>query len=388
MMRSLLHSILLLAFIQNIHGQQRIDQVHESLVFESEVLSGNRQIWVHVPEIEEKSLDNPQSIFPTIYVLDGEHNFLNAVGNSQALARAGLMPNVIVVGISGSNREYDYSPSDIKVDYMKTGGGPNFLTFLSNELIPYINEQYPSSNHNTLVGHSIGAMFALYSLVEDNNDVFSNYLSISPSLWWDKQSLANDWKDRLQALTLKESKLAFVTMADEEKLGDDGKIMHDQYLQFKTDVKDRPNFKIAYLDLFEEDHLSTVTPALHHGFKFLFQNWNLDHHYSAHNFSDLQKSLKDLSEIYNFSVAPDYRQLVNMGRYYYDQQEYKKAIEIYEFGLESYDEGLMLNGYIAQAYVKNGEPNKAKLYFSKGLEIAISKQSPMVPWFEEQLMEL
>ena len=386
-MTRLIYSILMLVLAHNIHAQKNTNQVNDSFLFKSEVLSGGREIWVQVPEIEEKSLDNHQSIFPVLYVLDGEYNFLNTVGISQTLDRAGLMPKVIVVGISGLNREYDYSPTDIKVDYMKTGGGPNFLKFLSTELIPYINENYPSSNHNTIVGHSIGAMFALYSFLEETESVFNNYLVISPSLWWDKEALANEWKNRLEVLSFQENRQAFITMADEEKLGSEGKIMHNQYLQFKAVLRDHPNLNIAFLDLFEEDHISTVTLALHFGLKFLFQNWNLDHHYNTYDFSGLKESLQNLSQQYNFDVAPNYTQIVNMGRYYYDQREYDKAIEIYEFGLENFDEGLMLNGYLAQAYLKNNQREKAKTYFRKGLEMAISKQSPMVPWFEEQLKE-
>ncbi|WP_299525774.1 alpha/beta hydrolase-fold protein [Winogradskyella sp.] len=388
MMKNLLYTIILFVVAPIIYAQQKTHQINKSFLFESKVLTGNREIWIHVPEIEKKSLENPQSVFPVIYVLDAEHNFLNTVGITQALSRANLMPNVIVVGISGLYREYDYSPTNINVDYMKTGGGPNFLTFLSSELIPYINKEFPSSNHNTIVGHSIGGMFTLYSLVENTNKVFSNYLAISPSLWWDNQSLANDWKTHLKTLKLKESKQVFITMADEAKLSNDGKAMHNQYLEFKNSVKNRSNFKIEYLDLFKEDHLSTVTPAMHYGLKFLFQNWCIDHYYNTHNFSGLKESLQNLSMIYNFNVAPDYNQLVNMGRYYYNKKEYKKAINIYEFGLESYDEGLMLNGYVAQAYLKNGELEKAKKHFNKGLEIATIKQSPMSSWFKKELTKL
>jgi len=387
MTKTFLSLIMLLTYINGVNAQQMATLINESFSFESTILSDDREIWVHTPKIEENSLDNSQSIFPVIYVLDGEHNFLNVVGISQALARASLMPNVIVVGISGLHREYDYSPTYINVDYMKTGGGPNFLSFLSNELVPYINKEYPSSNHNTIVGHSIGAMFALYTLVEDTTDVFNNYLAISPSLWWDNQSLALSWRDKLNRQSFKKSKLTFVTMANEATLDGDGEIMHNQYLQLKTDVKNSTNFKIDYLDLFEEDHLSTVTPAVHNGFKFLFQNWNIDHHYSSNNFSNLKKALESLSEIYNFNVAPDYAQLVNMGRYYYEQKKYKIAIDIYEFGLITYAEGLQINGFAAQAYLKDGQTEKAKEYFNKGLRIAISKQSPMTSWFEDQLKE-
>ncbi|WP_299117457.1 alpha/beta hydrolase-fold protein [uncultured Winogradskyella sp.] len=384
-------SLLLIVFtlcLNSINAQHNTATGYKSLSFKSTILSGDREIWIHTPKIEKNSLNNPQSIFPVIYVLDGEHNFHNVVGVSKALARANLMPNVIVVGITGINREYDYSPSDLKVDYMKTGGGDNFLSFFANELIPYINNNYPSSNHNTLIGHSIGAMLALYALTESRLDLFNNHLSISPSLWWDNQSLAEKWKEILKAPEFNQNKLVFITMANEGILGKDGEAMHNQYLKFKSDIKNSRNFEVDYLDLFDEDHLSTVTPALHYGLKFLFKNWNIDHIYNSRNFSDLKKALQELSKIYNFNITPNYTQLVNMGRYFYVNEDYKTSIEIYELGLKAYPKGLQLNGFAAQAYSKDNQVEKAKEYLNKGLKIAISKESPMISWFRDQLDRL
>ena len=380
--------LIVFALCLNSINAQNTAAINKSLSFDSKILSGDREIWIHIPKIDKSSLDNPQSIFPVIYVLDGEHNFNIVVGVSKALARANLMPNVIVVGITGINREYDYSPSDLKVDYMKTGGGDNFLSFFAHELIPYINKNYPSSNHNTLIGHSIGAMFSIYALTENPIDMFSNHLAISPSLWWDNQSLANKWRKELKTPKFKENKLAFMTMANEGTLGKDGEIMHNQYLKFKSDIKNSTNFEIDYLDLFEEDHLSTVTPALHYGLKFLFKNWNIDHHYNSNNFSSVKESLQNLSQIYNFNVAPNYASLINMGRSFYEKEDYKTAIEIYELGLKTYSEGLQMNGFVAQAYLKDGQIEKAKEYFKKGLNFAILKQSPMISWFKDQLSSL
>ncbi|MBL4788327.1 MAG: hypothetical protein JKY60_04530 [Kordiimonadaceae bacterium] len=369
------------------HAQNNTS-IYQDISFKSKILSGDRKIWIYTPEIVENSLDNPQSIFPVLYVLDGEDNFLNTVGISKALARANLMPYTIVVGVTGDNREYDYSPTDIKVNYMKTGGGDNFLSFFSKELIPYINNNYPSSNHNTLIGHSIGAMLSIYSLAERPLEKFSNHLAISPSLWWDNETLANKWKDKLKNSNFSQNKLAFITMANEGTLGADGKIMHNQYLKFKSDVGSSTNFEISYLDLFKEDHLSTVTPAVHHGLKFLFKSWNIEHHYNSHDFSGLKKSLQNLSQVYNFNVAPNYAQLMGMGRYFYGQEDYKAAIEVYMFGLKTYSRGLQMNGFLAQAYLRDGQTDKAEEFFQKGLGFAISSKSPMISWFKDRLKDL
>ncbi len=379
--------IFLAIFIQSslcLLAQQPFNEINESFSYSSKILSGDREIWIDVPKIDENSVGTPQSVFPVIYVLDGEDNFHNVIGVSKALARANLMPKVIVVGITGVNREYDYSPADLKVDYMKTGGGDNFLSFFTDELIPYVNKNYPSSNHNTIIGHSIGAMFSLFALAE-NSPSFDGFLAISPSLWWDGESLAEDWIERLNSYAPNTYKTAFVTMANEKTMGEEGLKMHNQYLSYKAQLKGRGKFKIDFMDLFEEDHLSTVTPALHHGLKYLYQNWDVDKFYTSNDFDGLKESLKVLSKIYHFNVAPNYPQLVNMGRYFHNKKDYKTAIDIYELGLNTYPKGLQMLGFAAQAYLKDGQIAKAKEYFNKGLNLATSKQSPMISWFKNQL---
>jgi len=294
---------------QSVTAQNSDRALGQSFEFESEILSGKRDVRIYVPEIDSP-INNPQSTFPVVYVLDGEHNFINTVGISKVLARANLIPHLIVIGVTGANRELDYSPNDLKVDYMQTGGGKDFLFFITDELAPYIDANYPSSNHNSIIGHSLGALFSLYAFVE-NPSSFDGYLSISPSLWWDNQSLAKDWIKLLESHSPESDKVVYVTMANEKTMGEDGKIMHEQYLEYKARLKGGTHFEISFKDLFEEDHLSTVTPATHHGLKFLFQDWNLDRHYLNNDFNGLKKSLESLSEKYHFKVVPDYASLVN-----------------------------------------------------------------------------
>lgn len=352
-------------------------------IVESDYLSGGRKIWVYVPETGGNPLDNPQKTYPVVYVLDGEHNFLCTVGVAKALARASVMPQVIVVGVSGEHRELDYSPTDLGVDYMKTGGGPAFLSFLTEELMPYINNRYPSSDHNTLMGHSVGALFSLYALVE--HSTFDGYLAISPSLWWDNGSLADDWLQQLAVYLTDSLKSVFVTMADERKMGRDGQAMHNQYLNYQKRILGSNTFRVGFRDLFEEDHLSSVIPAIHHGLTFLFQNWNLDVYFKNRDLEGLKQHLAKLSDIYHLQVAPDYASLVNMGRHFHNQQEFTKAIEVYALGLEHYPEGLQILGFAGQSYVASGFSAKARHCFEKGLQIAQSNQSPMISWFEQQL---
>jgi len=56
------------------------------------------------------------------------------------------------------------------------------LSFLKDQLIPFINENYKNSTASrTIIGHSFGGLFAIYTL-QTHPDLFENYLIIGASL--------------------------------------------------------------------------------------------------------------------------------------------------------------------------------------------------------------
>jgi predicted alpha/beta superfamily hydrolase len=69
---------------------------------------------------------------------------------------------------------------------------------LETELIPYIESAYPASRQRTLIGHSTGGLMAVDTLLK-HPDLFTNYLAIDPSMWWDHQRLLNESKTLLRA---------------------------------------------------------------------------------------------------------------------------------------------------------------------------------------------
>lgn len=59
----------------------------------------------------------------------------------------------------------------------KGNGAQNFYLFLSGELVPFINKNYPTSGLNILAGHSQGALFATYAAL-NNPDLFRFTLAL------------------------------------------------------------------------------------------------------------------------------------------------------------------------------------------------------------------
>lgn len=64
---------------------------------------------------------------------------------------------------------------------LRSGRAHEFLTFFRDEIIPYVDAHYRTTQDRSLWGHSLGGLFALYTLFEAP-ELFRQYGISSPSL--------------------------------------------------------------------------------------------------------------------------------------------------------------------------------------------------------------
>ncbi|HJP64139.1 MAG TPA: alpha/beta hydrolase-fold protein [Mucilaginibacter sp.] len=161
----------------------------------STILSQKRFIQVVLPtDYKPGSADK----YDVIYVLDGDDNTKTMADVHQFITREGFMPKVIIVGVLNIDRNKDLTPTNS--DGLSTSGGAaQFLGFLKDELIPYVNKNYPSNGNNTLFGHSFGGLFVTYALV-NQPEAFNSYIAADPSYWWDKGYMISATAAKLPSL--------------------------------------------------------------------------------------------------------------------------------------------------------------------------------------------
>lgn len=159
----------------------------------SEILSEKRIINVYLPN--GYSINDTVK-YPVIYLLDGskDEDFIHVAGLVQYLSFPwinNIKPS-IVVGIANVDRRRDFTfPTTIqkdKNDFPTTGASAKFIDFLEKELQPYIGLNYKVSEKHTLVGQSFGGLLATEVLFKKPY-LFDKYIIVSPSLWWDNESL-------------------------------------------------------------------------------------------------------------------------------------------------------------------------------------------------------
>ncbi|HTD99818.1 MAG TPA: alpha/beta hydrolase-fold protein [Mucilaginibacter sp.] len=124
--------------------------------------------------------------------------------------------DIIIVSIDDScttnvdwlaSRYNDFTPSSmLQVDTLsskimkipegklKSGGAELFLRTLQNDMIPFIEKHYKTTNDRGLSGHSLGGLFAGYCLLK-KPELFKRYGINSPSFWWNNSEMVRNEND-------------------------------------------------------------------------------------------------------------------------------------------------------------------------------------------------
>src|ERR1041385_885086 len=194
LMRKTFSILLLCFFISAIHaqtGKPIVIGVTEEI--QSAVLNEKRNVNIYLPEgYNEKDTTK----YAVIYLLDGgtDEDFIHISGLVQfnSFPWINRVPPSIVVGIVNTDRKRDFTyPTTIEADqkrYPTAGHSDKFIAFLEKELQPFIEKKYKTNSSKTIIGESLGGLLATEILLKKPT-LFTKYIIVSPSLWWDNGSL-------------------------------------------------------------------------------------------------------------------------------------------------------------------------------------------------------
>ena len=207
--------------------------------------------------------------YPVIYLLDGSahEDYLHIVGLVQFMNMYQLLPPSIVVGISNVDRYRDFThlstdPEDLKA-LPTSGGSTAFMDFLEEEAQPFVSTYYKTNGHRTIIGQSMGGLLAAEVLLTRPH-LFNDYLIISPSLWWDLQSLVDRAPELLEAMPEQEKRI-FVA------LGTEHPVMHQVAEKLVKAIRDanQEKMEVYHEVLPREDHATILHRGVYRGFEVL-----------------------------------------------------------------------------------------------------------------------
>jgi uncharacterized protein len=185
--------LLLFIAIVSFAQKQTPITIGQSIEFQSVVLNEKRQLNVYLPQ--GYSPDSTRR-YPVIYLLDGsmDEDFIHIAGLVQfgSFSWINMLPESIVVGIANVDRRRDFTfPTRNEKDKKNnptSGSSSLFIEFLEKDVQPLIAKTFKIDTPRTLIGQSLGGLLATEILFK-KPELFDNYIIISPSLWWDDESL-------------------------------------------------------------------------------------------------------------------------------------------------------------------------------------------------------
>lgn len=266
---------ILLAFQFNSNAQDTVRRVFDTGILDSlhsSILDQERLIEVFVPAAYKPGSTEKYDV---LYVLDGGNWNTGQVNRIRRfLEDEQYMPPTIVVSVMGIDRNKDLTPTHV-ANPETSGGAANFLAFIRDELIPYINKKYPSNGDNTLWGHSYGGLFVVNALLQ-SPATFKSYIAADPSLWWDNEYIQKIAPDKLR--TMAGMPPATLYIAGRE--GQDGSNMRIGSMVSILEKMAPPSLTWKCVFYPDETHSSVRFKAIYDGLKYTYgwQNGKIEYH--------------------------------------------------------------------------------------------------------------
>lgn len=229
--------------------------INDKYKINSKILNVSREIYIYHPPDQEQT-------YPVIYLLDG-HSLHNITASLvQRYSERDRIPPAIVVGIASTDTLRDLTPTEREAYNGKHGGGgaKNFHKFLTQKLIPIVEEEYQTS-HRTLIGHSYGGLYVTHTLAT-NPETFDAYLAYSPWFNQSDNTIINQISQQLQQ-GYSEHKQFYLAHEPIESPGIENSIVKLKKVLEKHTSKD---FNWTYKRYSDADHsnlpLKTIPDAL------------------------------------------------------------------------------------------------------------------------------
>jgi hypothetical protein len=297
--------------------------------------------------------------------LDGLANFHHAAATVDFLSRTGRIPQMIVVAIVNSASTRDMTPTHVD-DRPASGGGDSFLQFVEEELIPFVDDRYRTQPYRVLFGHSLGGMFAVYTLFK-RPDAFGGYIAASPYLQYDDDRVVAVAEEILAGNPSLKKSLC-ITLGDEPD--------YVETLERFVSVLDKSGdtgLRWEYVVMEDEEHMTTPLKSVYQGLEMIFAKWRYPGELAEASVSQIQAHYRDLSDEMGYEIVIPEGLLNQLGHLLLSEERYDDAIVAFKLNIDNYPGSANVYDSLGEAYEAMNELALAKVNYEKaynrGLEI-------------------
>ncbi len=215
---------------------------------------------------------NSTKKYPVVYLMDSQWDFPLVISLYGEQYYDGFIPELIIVGVTwgGNNPNYDslrsrdYTPSR-ENRLPQSGGADPFLSFMKNELFPFIETNYKADpGKRTLMGCSLGGLLTLYTLFTQP-DLFTGYAAASPAIEWDNGILFKYEKEFAQK-KLSAFVRVYMTVGDVER----SRPLYEKFAETMMESKHK-SMAIYSKILANTGHSGTKNETFARGLQYVFE---------------------------------------------------------------------------------------------------------------------
>ena len=267
----------------------------EDHVINSEVTGENYRLFVSLPHAYSSQ---NEEVFPVIYVLDiNSEDALQLGYYHSVFSQLPNVPEFILVGVGFAPddehiglRTAHFSPSNIKdqdstsiantiasiekgtnqrpitpemQSKWRTGRANEFSSVLKDELLPFIENQYRSTEAEGIFAASLAGLFITWELFL-HPELFYSWVITSPSLWWNDFEIFEDTAETQSKLSTYDGRiyLAVGGLEDQDML--------ESFERFRS-LLQLSNAKNVLTEVIEnEDHISVIPVSYVKGIQYIF----------------------------------------------------------------------------------------------------------------------
>lgn len=341
----------------------------------STVLGEDRIVLIRTPPGYETN----KQAYPVLYMTDGDAHIGHTASSIEFLVNNGRMPELIVVGVTNTDRTRDLTPAKSTnknaagvLQFPTAGGADNFLKFFETELIPEIEKDYRVQPYRILAGHSFGGLFAIHAMIS-KPALFNSYVAVSPSLQWENAEALKRAETFLQ--NRKDLKVTLYT-----SLGNEPGPIGDNFDKFravlgKTNIK---GFEWQAERMDDEDHGSVVLRSHYFGLRKVYDGWQgpRDLTTTGGGLKGADEHYKKLSEKFGYTIAVPENLINQLGYQFLAQGKPDDAIAVFKANVERYPASANVYDSLAEAYERGGRNDLAEPLYDKARTLGEQNKDP------------
>jgi predicted alpha/beta superfamily hydrolase len=354
---------------------------------QSQVLGEARDIFVYLPA----NYGSRDDAFPVMLLLDARSSFHHTTAAVDSLSRLRLIPEMIVVGIPNTDRTRDFSVNQgERTGRQRRGGADAFLDFIEQEVLVWVDDRFRTVPHRTMVGHSLGASLACYTLATRPH-LFQSFVLHSPAISGDERRLADGEVAMTQRVRAGLGALddrprrVFATMSgvEAEEWIQDWKRLRRVFRSRAPD-----SLELRHEDLPEESHASIPLVATVPGLRWLFEGWDGVEAAQSNDIEVLDAHYEALSQRMGYPVSPP-EELVNaMGYRQLQAGQLDEALAIFRRNVELYPESANVHDSLGEGLEAAGDLEAAAESYAAAVERAADGDPRVTAIFEQNLQRV